>query len=107
MIFQIPLQTFPDGVQEQTVNVSIESNSYVFYFQNNLIEGNLFLSVFGSDQNPIYFGGYRCVFGNYINFIDNGFPYLIYFIDTTNNEYQNITFQTLNTGVNVYVQSRD
>lgn len=104
--WKLPLQQFAQNIQEQSVNINIQNVSYVFYFQNNIIENNLFLSVSGANQSPIYFGSYRCVFGNYINLIDNGFPYLIYFNDSTNNNYQNITFSTLNSGVNMYAKSR-
>ena len=106
-IYQLPLQQFANGINEQLINISVENNSYVFYFQNNVIENNLFLSCYGSNQSPIYFGSFRCVFGNYINLVDNGFPYLVFFVDTTNNNYQNITFNTLNNGVQLYVQSRN
>ncbi len=105
-IFQLPLQQFASGIQEQTINISVQNNAYVFYFQNNVIENNLFLSCFGTNQTPIYFGSFRCAFGNYINLIDNGFPYLVYFVDSTNNNYPNITFDTLNNGVNLYLKSR-
>jgi hypothetical protein len=104
--WKLPLSQFQNGINEQLVNVSIQNSSYTFYFQNNVIENNLFLSVYGVNQSPIYFGSYRCVFGDYINFIDNGFPYLIFFVDTTNNGYTNITFQNLNNGVNMYAKSR-
>lgn len=106
-IFQLPLQKIASGVNEQLINISVENNTYVLYFQNNVIENNLFLSCYGSNQSPIYFGSYRCVFGNYINVVDNGFPYLVFFVDSTNNNYQNITFDTLNNGVQLYVQSRN
>ncbi len=105
-IFQLPLQQFAENISEQLINVSIQNNAYVFYFQNNIIENNLFLSCYGSNQSPIYFGSYRCVFGNYINLIDNGFPYLVYFVDSTNNNYTNVTFDTLNNGVNMFVKAR-
>ena len=105
-VYQLPLDTFNTGITEQEVNISIQSNTYTFYFQNNVIENNLFLSCYGANQSPIYFGSYRCVFGNYINENDNGFPYLVFFIDSTNNNYKNITFETLNNGVNLYVKSR-
>jgi hypothetical protein len=105
-VWQLPLTPFIAGISEQTVNVSIENNAYVFYFQLNPIEGNLFLSVTGANQSPIYFGSYRCVFGTYINLLDAGFPYLIFFVDTTNNGYEGITFDNLNNGVNMYVRPR-
>lgn len=104
--WQLPLSQFQTNVNEQLVNVSIQNNAYVFYFQNNIIENNLFLSVYGANQSPIYFGAYRCVFNNYINQVDNGFPYLIFFLNTSKNNYSNITFNTLNNGVNMYVKSR-
>jgi len=105
-VWQLPLNQLQTNVNEQLINVNINNTAYVFYFQNNVIENNLFLSVYGANQTPIYFGSYRCVFGSYINQIDNGLPYLIFFIDTTNNAYQNITFATLNSGVNMYAKQR-
>lgn len=106
-IYQLPLQQFPSGINEQVININIANNAYIFYFQNNIIENNLFLSCYGANQSPIYFGSYRCVFGSYINKIDGGFPYLIFFVNSTNNIIENITFNTLNNGVNMYVKSRN
>lgn len=106
IVYQLPLSKFNTTLQEQQINISINNSAYVLYFQNNIIENNLFLSCYGNNQNPIYFGSYRCVFGNYINLIDNGFPYLLFFVNTTNTVYNNITFDALNNGVNLYAKSR-
>lgn len=105
-VYNLPLQQFSSGISEQQVNVNIENVGYIFYFQNNVIENNLFLSVYGLNQSPIYFGSFRCVFGNYINQVDNGFPFLVFFIDNSNNGYTNITFNNLNNGIGLYVKSR-
>lgn len=106
-IYRIPLQQFQAGISEQYISVSVQNTSYLFYFQNNVIENNLFLSVTGLNQTPIYFGSYRCAFGNYINLIDAGLPYLVYFLNTTQNDYANITFDTLNNGINMYLAVRN
>ena len=105
-VWQLPLSQFNTDITEQQINISIQNTAYTLYFQSNPIENNLFLSCYGNNQSPIYFGSYRCAFGNYINLIDNGFPYLLFFIDTTKNNYQNITFDTLNNGVNLYAKLR-
>lgn len=104
--YLLPLQKIPSGISEVVINVTIENTSYSFYFQNNVIEDNLFLSVYGFNQSPIYFGSYRCIFGTYINYIDAGLPYLIYFINTTQIEYSTITFDGLNNGVAMYAVAR-
>ncbi len=109
-VYNLPLQQFQSGIQEQTINISIESNAYVLYFQNNLIENNLFMSCYGSNQNSIFFGSFRCVFGNYINLVPETpvvFPYLFFFYNPTQNFYQNITFDALNNGVQLYAKPRE
>lgn len=105
-VWQIPLSKFNNGITDQQVNISIENSSYVLYFQYNQIEENLFLSCYGNNQNPIYFGSLRCILNSYINFNDNGFPYLLFFLNTTKNPYNKITFDTLNNGVNLYAKLR-
>jgi hypothetical protein len=106
MIYELPLQKFPEGTTDQVVSASIENSSYVFYFQNNVIESTLFLTCYGANKETVLFGSYRCVLNSYINKIDYGFPYLVYFLNSTNNSYNKITFDTLNNGVKMYVKSR-
>lgn len=110
VVYNLPLQQFQSGIEEQTINISLQSNAYVLYFQNNPIENNLFLSCYGSNQNTIFFGSFRCVFGSYINLVPETptpFPYLFFFHNPTQNIVQNITFESLNNGVQLYAKPRN
>lgn len=104
--YNIVLPTFNTQNYQQEVSTAIENVSYIFYFNYNIIESNLFLSCYTSGKANVYFASLRCVFGNYLNLFDNGFPYLVYFIDKSGNNYQNITFDALNNGVYMYAKSR-
>lgn len=104
--FFINLPTFSTDLYDQQVTTTIENTAYNLLFQNNIIENTLFLTCFGRNNTPIFFGSYRCVFGNYINLFDNGLPYVFFFIDESNNGYTKITFDALNNGVRMYANTR-
>lgn len=104
--YLIDLPEFATDATEQQVTTTIGNVSYNLYFQFNIIESNLFLSCYARNFDPVYFGGLRCVFGNYINKFDNGLPYLLFFIDESGQSYSKITFEALNNGVNLYANTR-
>lgn len=104
-VWRVPLN-FESNITEKEITVSIQNNTYIFFFQYNAIDTNLYLSVYTQNKTIIYFGSYRCVFGNYINKIDNGLPYLIFFMDESGTNLEQIDFTVLNQGVSMYVQSR-
>jgi hypothetical protein len=106
---------FDNDTTNKEVIVNIKGQSYNFYFvlsgienfTQNEVADNLFLSVYTTNKSKIYFGSLRCVFGSYINFVDNGFPYLIFFKDTSTNLInKTVTFKTLNSGVSMYLMDR-
>lgn len=105
--WNLPLPTFPDDTTEYEITMSIENAAYTFYFNLNSIEDNLFLSTYGKNQSPVYFGSYRCCFGNYINLVDAGFPYLLFFKNQGTNLIEKINFQSLNSNsIFFYAKSR-
>lgn len=109
--YLLPL-TFEEGVEQSDVTVNIGLSTFVLYFNlNSLSNNNLFISAYSIDKTTIYFAGLKCVFGNYINLIDNGCPYLLYFLDKSNGQNyastsQTITFEALNNGVSLYAELR-
>jgi len=103
--FLIPL-SFENNIFEKEIQLSIGTLSVILLFQLNSIDNQLYLSAYTKDRTIVYFGGFRCVFGAYINQFDNGFPYLIFFIDNSGNAYEKITFENLNSGVGMYAKSR-
>ena len=109
--YLIPL-SFEDGVQQVEINVSISVNNFIIFLNlNSLDNSNLFISSYTLNKETIYFAGFKCVFGNYINLVDNNCPYLLYFLDKSNGQnYQrnssNITFESINNGVSLYAELR-
>lgn len=109
--FSIPLN-FDANSEQVSVDVSIGTTSLILFFnKNSLANDNLFLSSYSVNRTQIYFAGFKCVFGNYINFIDNGCPFLFYFLDKSNGqsysrESKPITFESINDGVTLYAELR-
>jgi len=109
--YLLPL-SFGEGTQQSDVTLSIANSTFIIFFNiNSLSEDNLYLSSYSINKTTIYFAGYKCVFGNYINIIDNGCPYLFYFLDKSNGQnYQKtnqpITYSAINNGVSLYAELR-
>lgn len=106
MTYFIDLPNFSTTLTDQEVTTTINNVSYNLYFQLNSIENNLFFSCYGRNFSPVYFGGLRCAFGNYLNLFDNGLPFLFFFLDESGKRYSSITFDTLNNGVKLYANDR-
>ena len=98
--------SFDDEIQVQDIFVTLDKVVYLFSFCLNNIEGILYLSVTSRDRTVVYFGGYRCVFGTFFNKVDNGFPYLLFFVDKTGLNFKKITFDAVNKGVTLYARTR-
>jgi len=102
--FTIPLTFPPQAQPEQVSTVRIGNSSYAFRFQQNSISNELLLSVY--DNVNVYFGSLRCVSGYYMNPIDNGFPYLVYFVQNITGD-PAITFENLTNGnVTMWLRTR-
>jgi hypothetical protein len=109
--YEIPLGFDDNTITNANVDVTLPEASYTFYFNLNSVEvtgNNLYLSCLGTDGQTIYFGSYRCVFGTYINELDNGCLHKFFFkvIDGDSNAYPTITFDALNKGVKMYAVLR-
>lgn len=108
--YLIPL-LLNDAAQQTEVIVTINNFVIALLFNLNPLDNNLYLSAYTLNKSIIYFAGFRCVFGNYINLIDNGCPYLFYFLDESNLQtYVNsdfpINFDAISNGVNLYAEFR-
>lgn len=108
--YLIPLNI--QNVQQQTeVTVTLGNVILNLFFNLNPILDVLFLSSYTINRSSIYFYGYQCVFGNYINKIDNGCPFMFYFVDQSNGQNYsknsiNITYNSLSDGVKLYAELR-
>lgn len=120
LAYQLPL-FFEPGISEKEFTVSILTKTFNIYFNLNEVELdseyeinnnpsarsiNSYMSCYEINKTKIYFGSFRCVFGSYINQVDNGFPYKFFFVDTSTKKYNNITFDSMNNGVNLYAIER-
>lgn len=90
---------------------TIENNVFNLFFNFNEILGSLFLSAYTLNKSQYYFAGFQCVFNSYLNEIDNGCPYLFYFVDRSNGQNyaatsQKITYESLSNGVTLYAELR-
>jgi len=118
--FLIPL-TFASGILEKEVTVQILGKSYTLYFNLNTVEltpdyrskgtstetaSQLYLSCYDINKSNIYFGSYRCVFGAYINEVDNGFPYKFFFLNNSGKTLSVVDFDNINAGVNLFAIER-
>lgn len=108
--YLIPL-SFSNQGQQAEVTATLGNTVFNLFFNLNPIFNNLFLSCYTLDKSVIYFYGYKCVFGNYINKIDNGCPFMFYFVDNSNGQNysrnsQNITYEALSNGVQLYAELR-
>lgn len=118
--FLIPL-TFAPGITEKEVTVQIAGKSYSLYFNLNFVEltpnyrsdvtatttsSQLYLSCYDINKANIYFGSYRCVFGSYINEVDNGFPCKFFFLNNSGKTLSVIDFDNINAGVNLFAIER-
>jgi len=108
--YRIPLNFLNQG-QQVEVEVTLGNTTLVLFFNQNVILNNLFLSCYTINRGSIYFYGLKCVFGNYINLIDAGCPFLFYFVDNSNgqnysNNSSNIDYEALANGVNLYAELR-
>jgi len=108
--YLIPL-SFNNPTQLTEVAVTIETSSFNILLDLDPLYGNLFMSAYTINKTFIYFASYKCVFNSFINLIDNGCPYLLFFVDQSNglNYSKNnlpITYDALNNGVKLYAQLR-
>jgi len=108
--YEIPL-TFEPNIKSKQVILTLPEASYSLYFNLNETESagpNLFLSCLSADEIVVYFGSYRCIFGCYINSIDNGAPHKFFFFNSSSSgdPVPNITFDTLNRTVRLYAVLR-
>ena len=108
--YVIPLN-FENVGQQAEVTVTLGNIVLNLFFNLNPILNILFLSSYKLNKSVIYFYGYQCVFGNYINKIDNGCPFKFYFVDQSNGQNysknsQNITYEALSNGVKLYAELR-
>ena len=108
-VFKIPLE-FAPNITEAEVQASFGSFSCILFFNLNKVEENenLYLSCYSVDGSIVHFGSLRCVFGSYINNIDNGCNYKFFFLAASNDTslYPSITFDSLNKGVSMYALTR-
>jgi hypothetical protein len=106
--YTIPL-SFDSGITEKEILVTIDNFVAKLYFNINTVEqngSNLYMSCYTTDNSVVYFGSFRCVFGSYINTVDAGCPYKFFFLNNSPTNYQTITFDALNNGVNLYAVLR-
>lgn len=108
--YSIPL-SIPDDAEQLEVTVTIDINTVVLFFSINKLSGTLMISAYTLNQATIYFLGFQANFGNYINLIDNGCPYLFYFVDNSSgkiyaNNSKPIDFEALKNGVGLYAELR-
>jgi hypothetical protein len=108
--YVIPLN-FENVGQQTEVTVTLGNIVLNLFFNLNPILNILFLSSYTLNKTSIYFYGYQCVFGNYINKIDNGCPFKFYFVDQSNGQNfsknsENITYIALSNGVKLYAELR-
>jgi hypothetical protein len=106
----VPLN-FENIGQQAEVTVTLGNIVLNLFFNLNPILNNLFLSCYTFNKEKVYFYGYKCVFGNYINEIDNGCPFKFFFVDKSNGQNysknsSNITYETISNGVNLYAELR-
>lgn len=118
--YQIPL-TFAAGITEKEVTIQIAGKSYSVYFNLNTVEltpdyrrlnttsvtvGQLYMSCYDINKANVYFGSLKCVFGSYINEVDNGFPYKFFFLNNSGKTLSVIDFDNINAGVNLFAIER-
>lgn len=108
--YQIPLD-LSNVIDSIEITVTIANNVFNVYFNLNPIDNNIYMSCYTINKSTYYFGGFKCVFGNYINKQDNGCPYLFYFLDESNGEgYASnnlpIDYKSLSNGVKLYAELR-
>lgn len=109
--YLIPL-SFQNITEQNEITVTIGNNVFnIFFNSNSLVNNTLFMSAYTLNRAIIYFIGYQCVFGNYINLIDNGCPYYFYFVDKSNGQNYSsnnltIDYNALNNGVKLYAELR-
>jgi hypothetical protein len=109
-VFKIPL-SFEPNTTEAEVQATFGNFSCILYFNLNTVEAsgsNLYLSCYTVDGTKVHFSSLRCVFGSYINNIDNGCLYKFFFLAASNDTdpFPTITFDSLNKGVNMYALTR-
>ena len=118
--YQIPL-TFASGTTEKEVTIQIAGKSYSLYFNLNTVEltpdykalkttsttvGQLYMSCYDINKANVYFGSFKCIFGSYINEVDNGFPYKFFFLNNSGKTLSVIDFDNINSGVNLFAIER-
>lgn len=106
----LPLN-FQNPSQKTEIQVTITDTTFVLLFNLNTLTNSLFLSSYTINRSINYFLGYQCAWGNYINEIDNGCPYLLYFVDQSNGQNYSknsvpITYDLLSNGVKLYAELR-
>lgn len=107
-LIPLSLQNVTDQIE---ITITINNTSFDIFFNLNSLNNNLFMSAYSIDRTVYYFAGYQCVFGNYINLIDNGCPYLFYFVDKSNGQNYSknslpIDYNALSNGVKLYAELR-
>lgn len=108
--YLVPL-AIPAETQQVEVTVSIGVETIILFFSLNSISNSIMLSAYTLNKTQYYFLGYQCVFGTYINEVDNGCPYKFYFVDKSNGQNyalnsKNIDFNALINGVALYAELR-
>jgi hypothetical protein len=108
--YLIPL-SFNNPTQLTEISVTIGTTSFNLLLDLDPLFGNLFVSAYTINKTLIYFASYKCVYNSFMNQIDNGCPYLFFFVDQSNglNYSKNslpITYDALNNGVKLYAQLR-
>jgi len=109
-VYRIPM-SFEPNIQSKQYVINLPEANYLLNFNLNTVGiagDNVFMSCSSADNTKIYFGSYRCVFGTFINLIDNGSAHKFFFrsLTTAVDNIKNITFDNLNTTVGLYAVVR-